>query len=222
MSARTKKKTDIPVPTASDPTSIRSTTRFVAIAATVAVVAVAGGVGLVLAGDDDVAPVPAEASGQDNAPDAVAAPEPVPSSEAKLTWVFTGESGPDGCSYDGPSVITAGTVVTSAVNDSNAEVSINIDQLAAGKTYEDFLAHLGASDGNHPVVASPEDHDPATHEWLKGEWRTVHRVPAGTTYEPANGVPLFEGDFVMFCWIPGDEPGTSKVWPAGKLTVTAP
>lgn len=141
------------------------------------------------------------------------ADQPVePGDDVVLSFAFTGEEGPEGCSYDGPTSLVAGKYATTFDPGSAKRVAVNLDPIKADVTYEDFLGQIGATEGQLPVSIASEDMNPEAQAWLDGSFRTIHQ--ASTEVE---AVQLLAGRFVIYCWTPDD--GGARVWPAGSITV---
>lgn len=133
--------------------------------------------------------------------------------DVALSFTFTGEDGADGCRYDGPSAFVEGVYATELDDTASDPVTVNLDPLASGVTYEDFLEMTGAEEGV-PVRVPTDEQNPESQEWLGGDFRTILQSD-----EEAENVRLLPGRFVAYCWTTDDE--GSRVWPAGQVTVEA-
>lgn len=151
--------------------------------------------------------------------DPVEAAQPVsPADDVLLSFTFTGEGGPDGCRYEGPTAFVEGKYPTEFVNAASARgVAVNLDPLKTGATYDGFLGQIGAADSEPPVPIAPEDMTPERQEWLGGAFRTIHSA----SMDDQVAVVLLPGKFVIYCWTPDEATGGARVWPAGTITVRA-
>jgi hypothetical protein len=93
---------------------------------------------------------------------------------------------------------------------------VTLARIADGHSYDDFLETIG---DERPARPSPEDADPATHDWLDGTWRELLETEPGEE-QTQDGLTLTPGSYALFCW--GEAPGPderSKVWPSTPLEV---
>lgn len=142
--------------------------------------------------------------------------EPDEPEAAEFRFVYTGE-GEDGCSFEGQDNVGRGQHVFELVNEHDEDHAyVNVQRLAEGYTYDDFLASIG---DDRPVRPPDEDRSPARHDWLDGDWRTI--AGSGPGSEDAKDVTLVPGDYLIFCWGETPDPTElSKLWPISALEVT--
>lgn len=159
-------------------------------------------------GEPEPAPETTESTGGAQAP-------AEPGDDVELLVTFSGGDGTDGCRYDGPTRFLEGEYRARLINEAGEVVAVNLDRLATGYDYGDFLDRMGARDGDPPLTVPPRDQDPAAHEWLDGSFRTILNLGAD-----AGDIRLAAGHHVLYCWNEGED-GDLDLWPAGAIEVTA-
>jgi hypothetical protein len=138
---------------------------------------------------------------------------------AELAFTFTGETGPDGCRYEGPATLSTGSYPSTLTNTSTEHFAIvNVQRLAEGFAFDDFLDYLAELGDDYPVVTPPEHDNPRLHDWLDGDWRSVHEAAPGETHA-LEGLTLPPGRLVAFCWTDDERGAAGGVWPAAALEV---
>lgn len=175
-----------------------------AVAAGIVLLALAVALGARFVGQDRVDPVGEPAPGQTEAE----APAQ-PSDGLGLAVTFTG----DECVYEGPAAFVEGRFPSRLINDGGITVTVNLDELAEGYTYEDFLAAFDSTD-ELPLTLPPARQNPESHDWLEGSFRTIHNLGSD-----AGDIALSPGTHVLYCWAHDD--GVLQAWPAGTIEVVA-
>lgn len=114
-----------------------------------------------------------------------------------IVITFDGE----GCTYDGPSVVSEGKRIITLKNNSGREVFLDVTRLDEGKTWQDVLDHFGEVG---PGLWPP---------WLS------YGIVIGILPDnpEAKEYTLTEGMYSIICWS-SSPPGN---WPAAPLEVRA-
>lgn len=175
----------------------------------------------------EVEPVVEPAPGPTSTPEASPA-EPVAPGVETLRFTFTGADGPDGCWYDGPSLVTAGIHEIEFVDGSAGQQGmVGIEPLAEGYDLQDFEESLRDEDGG--ASAGQESPTPPLRldRRTEYEWRPEPstsfgleglRIVQGPDID-LDEVSLPPGTHALYCAVQLDEPELYELWPVAELTV---
>lgn len=153
--------------------------------------------------------------------------EPVAPGAETLRFTFTGTTGPDGCRYDGPSLVIAGLHDIEFVDGSDGQQGmVGIEPLGEGYDLRDFTSSLqDEEDGESVGDESPTPPlrlDRRTHYEWRPEPSTSFgleglRIVQGPDIDP-DEVSLPAGTHALYCAVQLDG-SLYDLWPVAELRV---